>query len=139
MNVSRAFEEIRDLVETRRSILLKELEELDRFLRVCDTTLSDDIAIASEPLWKKLQEIHGPSISYPSNATLMALVAQILRDAGRPLSRNEIHRRLIALGARIPGDDPAKNLGTILWRSEILETKNRMYWFVGEERPPHTG
>lgn len=135
MSVSRAFEEILKLASARRDLLLRELDVLDTFLRDCQNFQGNDAKILSEPLWAKLQEIHGQSVIYPTNAAIIEAVLKILSRTGRPMSRNEIHRQLLAAGIHVPGEDPAKHLGTILWRADSVETKNRRYWFTGEERP----
>lgn len=135
MSVSRAFEEILELASARRDLLLRELDVINAFIRDCRSFQDNDARILSEPLWTKLQEIHGQSVIYPANAAIVETVLKILRRTGRPMSRKEIHRQLLAAGIHVPGEDPAKHLGTILWRADSVESINRRYWFTGEERP----
>lgn len=135
MNVDRAIAVVRELAQARREMLLKELDELDAFLRICDSTEERDVRILTEPLWAKLQDIHGPALAMPTVDRIVEAVAHILRKVGYPLGRGELHRHLIASGVTVPGDHPAKYLGTILYRSGQITTKGRLYWFKDEERP----
>lgn len=133
--VDKAIVELRDLVAARRERLLRELYELEVFLRVCDSVQDDQSAASSEALWKALQAIHGPSAASPTPKAVVEAASAILREVGRPLARKDLLRRLIAAGVAIPGKAAEKNLGTILWRSGVIETVDRTYWFVGEEKP----
>ena len=40
-----------------------------------------------------------------------------------------------AAGIEVGGTDPAKNLGTVLWRSGRFDNAGRVYWFKEEARP----
>lgn len=82
-----------------------------------------------------MQAIHGPSAASPTPKAVVEAASAILREVGRPLARKDLLRRLIAAGVAIPGKAAEKNLGTILWRSGVIETVDRTYWFVGEEKP----
>lgn len=129
--VDQAIAELRELAVASREQLMRAIVDVDLFLQACDGLHSHQTKIATEPLWKALQKIHSEPSLRASAETVVAAVSLILRNSGAPLSRKVIHQRLEATGVKIS----AKNLGTILWRSEIIETIGRRYWFVGEDRP----
>lgn len=116
----------------RREHLLAEVHRLDQFIETA-TMLKNDGSLI-------------PELSHTSDRPLSSLrvlkasavadvASDVLRATGRPLSRGELYRKLRDAGVRIPGDDPLKNLGTILWRSGRFDNSGRTYWFKDEERP----
>ena len=61
---------------------------------------------------------------------------QIVLEAGRPLSRTALLRRLEERGHLIDGTDKAKVLGTNLWRSKrFYNLKGAGYWPINEPIP----
>lgn len=68
-------------------------------------------------------------------AELVTAAEAALRSAGRPLSRGELCEALRAVGVQVGGAEPAKNLGTVLWRSGRFDNTGRVYWFRDEPRP----
>lgn len=75
----------------------------------------------------------------PPPAVVVASAANLIREAGRPLSRREIHNALAGRGVVVRGSDPVKALGTMLWRSGkgvLTQIEGRGYW-VADEPVPH--
>lgn len=111
----------------RRDALLAEVSRLDQFIETAKSLESGGLGVAPAPAPLSAAEA--------TPAALVTAVSGILREAGRPLGRGEIFRRLQAGGVRISGVDPVKNLGTILWRSGRFDNTGRAYWFKDEPRP----
>lgn len=57
-------------------------------------------------------------------------VAEILREAGRPMTRGEIADALSGRGIVLAGKDVNKNVGTILWRHQerFVNLEKLGYW-----------
>jgi hypothetical protein len=74
----------------------------------------------------------------PKPALVAAAAVEVIREAGKPLTRRQIHRTLKERGMEIRGADPIKALGTMLWRSgaELLEqVEGKGYWVKGDPLP----
>jgi hypothetical protein len=72
----------------------------------------------------------------------MKEVVRILRHADRPQTRSELLEALANRGVRIDGHDPAKVLGTNIWRymkrtDEIVQS-GEGYWLNGRPLPSNT-
>lgn len=62
-------------------------------------------------------------------ARLMRECRQLILDAGRPLKRSELVRRLERKGFPIDGRDKSKVLGTNIWRSgRFRHVEGEGYW-----------
>ena len=73
----------------------------------------------------------------PKPAEVITLVKRILRAEQRPMTRTELLSALLERGMVVAGVDPAKVLGTNLWRSEEIEkAKFGGYWIKGEPLLP---
>jgi len=75
--------------------------------------------------WKRLSRPRRcvfASVAIPP-ALVVAEAAEVIRAAGRPMTRREIHKALSDQGIVVNGTDPIKALGTMLWRSgeDVLE------------------
>ncbi|SRR6266446_1262484 len=135
----------------RKERLLKELEEVNNFLR-----LYSRFARKTPP------KIEGGDASYPQdsmpldnpNSTGIRVTSQYVRRKeltpilttiilknGRPMTRSEIATALAAEGYPIMAKDASKNIGTIMWRlrDQFVNIEGRGYWprgvslLVGED------
>lgn len=66
-------------------------------------------------------------------------VAALLREAGAPMSTNELFVRLDAAGVTIPGKDKKNNLSAHLSRSDAFERAGKGWWFAQKQEPPEGG
>jgi hypothetical protein len=62
---------------------------------------------------------------------------EILKETGAVLKRRDLLERLRERGLNIDAEDPAKNLGTILWRNQDLfeHIRGRGYRWTGKDHP----
>jgi hypothetical protein len=76
----------------------------------------------------------------PKPSVVVAAALEVIREAGRPLTRREIHAALRdRKGLVVRGVDPYKALGTMLWRSgegQLLQIEGRGYWPANVPAPP---
>lgn len=61
---------------------------------------------------------------------------RLLRDAGRPLDRSELLRRLENTGFKVEASNPARFVGRTLWESsEFTHIPKAGYWLANEALP----
>lgn len=74
-----------------------------------------------------------------SQAEMEKLAREAILDAGRPLTRKLLLRRLAILGVRIGGADPLKNVGTKMWRArdKFVNLDRFGYWPSDVPNPDH--
>jgi hypothetical protein len=128
-------DDVLKLATARRKALLQEVARIDDFLSMAKALRSTKSDGSSRSFWQILEAAREPATVATSAADVIAGVEQILRAAGQPLSRGELHDKLLIAGVQVPGEDPVKNLGTMLWRSRRFDNTGRRYWFVDEPRP----
>jgi hypothetical protein len=64
-----------------------------------------------------------------SPAEIVEAAKALMRERGRPLSRSKIVRMLTKQGLVLPGQDKAKNVGTVIWRSKQFDNiAGHGYW-----------
>lgn len=129
-------DEVRKALARRRE-LISELRELDRFLKTADqfgSTVADSQAAEAA-----LEEVRESWRRAPRPSDLVEATLQILRLEGRPLSRGTLFRRLTGAGINMPGKDPIRNFGTIIWRSGRFDNLGGGYWPKDEQRPDAAG
>lgn len=128
------FDDLIDNAEQRRRLLCDELRRLDEWIaRARELRAAGDEAAGLVDVVDGGAPAEGRRGARP--AELVAAAEAALRAADRPLSRGEIFEALRAAGVRIVGEDPVKNLGTVLWRSGRFDNAGRVYWIKGEPRP----
>ena len=74
----------------------------------------------------------------PKPEAVVAAAVQVIRAAGRPMSRREIHKALAERDLEVRGADPIKALGTMLWRSgkdQLAQIEGRGYGLKGVDYP----
>lgn len=59
---------------------------------------------------------------------------EALLQANHPLDRNELLKVLTEKGVVIPGEDPAKFIGRVLWRSDLFENDGDGYCLADRPR-----
>jgi len=120
----------------RKAELEKELGEINRFL-----TLYDRFTAGTEPVGSDVS-ISGPGATYVITARtgrgksrgrpadFAEIMERVLRDISRPLTRTELVDALEQRDVKIPSDDKARYLGTILWRNRnrFINIPNQGYW-----------
>lgn len=125
-------DEIRKALARRRE-LISELRELDRFLKTSEqfgSTVTDSQAAEAS-----LEAVRGSWRQAPRPSDLVEATLRILRLEGRPLSRGILFQRLTNAGTQMPGKDPVRNFGTIIWRSGRFDKLEGGYWPKEEQRP----
>ena len=70
-------------------------------------------------------------------AEIVAIIQQIIREVGRPLTRGEIAEALEQRDVHIPAEDKQRYIGTIAWRhkSAFENVGGLGYWLTGEPLP----
>jgi hypothetical protein len=65
-----------------------------------------------------------------AGAALVPHIRRAILDVGRPLSRGDVVKALSDRGIRVGGDNPATNVGTIMWRAkgDFVNLKPHGYW-----------
>lgn len=56
-------------------------------------------------------------------------VSEILRENGKPMTRSEIHEKLISKGVTLEMNQPLKRVSKILWDAREFESTANGYWF----------
>lgn len=123
---------LRDKVLKRKEELLKELNEIELFLKLHrkfseehtpnDRTRPRDAnhltdMLNREPAVVLLGPANTPSQRSALNPMKFALLAEAaIRKVGRPMSRAEVVEAIESRGAVIPSSDKARYIGTIMWR-----------------------
>lgn len=67
----------------------------------------------------------------PKPEAVVAEAVAVIREAGKPLTRRQIHEALTARGMEVKGADAIKALGTMLWRSgrdHLVQLEGYGYW-----------
>ena len=73
----------------------------------------------------------------PPNPVVVSGAINVLREAGRPMTRRELYLALKDRGVVVHGKDPVKTVGTILWRArdQLVSHEGRGYWPATEHLP----
>ena len=117
----------------RRKELLSELREVDQFLKIArrlEAPVDQDASISAE-----LENVGTSWKEAPRSTDLIDATERILRSVGRPLTRGTLFQIMKDAGVRMPGKDPVRNFGTVLWRSGKFDNTGRTYWFKDQQRP----
>lgn len=112
-----------DVIEAARlrlASLKDEVVQLEAFIAMGERIVAgQDIAGADAPSLRPLPTLPRTRTG-PSPRQVVRAVHEILKDASHPLDKQAILRALADRGISIVGTNPAKNLGTILWRNQRL-------------------
>lgn len=143
----------------RRFRLSKELDKIDNFMKLYQELYpdvvkreepniklesSDNLVSASQKKKEQAknanrlyQEIEHLRVSpNPKPAEVIRVVTEILQENGGPMMRSQLLKALSKRNVILKGKDPAKLLGTNLWRSDVIESiEGAGYWIKGKELP----
>lgn len=119
-----------EIIEKAR-IRLKEIEEeaerLRVFLAVADELRADNPVDESESSVRDKSPDDDPDSATP--AEIVEQVRRLIEEKERPLGRGALVKILRARGVKLPGKDPAKNVGTVIWRSKQFDNiAGHGYW-----------
>lgn len=114
-------------------------ERLRRQLAAVDAFIADyeEVVPASAPATLPNYEFdltpplpsRGRKVRTPNLAALFEAAEMTIREAGKPLSRTELLRKLEQQGFSFPGTDKVKVFGTNIWRSKrFVSLKGFGYW-----------
>lgn len=84
---------------------------------------------------------HDPSLSrevpaYSTTAEIHEAVRAVLTEAGEPTHIRDVYKRVIAMGVRIPGMNPAGNLSAKLNSApDIVYIRSLNSWWFSDNRP----
>ena len=130
-------ERVLDGLLKRRDDLQREISELERLIafyqdqeeRSRSLLLRKKSSISSEK-----KQILTKNKGLPAKVASAAL--SLITRVNRPMTRGEIAERLIKNGMALPLTDPAKYVGTILWRNEkiFVNIEGEGYWIRGKRR-----
>lgn len=134
----------------RKAELLKELEEIELFLKLRDkfvrgTNVEQSPAplnmVVSRPAKAAVDAwmAHGRLARKRGRpADFADLMENLIRETGHPMNRPELADKLEFRGVEIPSDDKPRYLGTILWRhsNRFRNLPGFGYWLIGEPYSP---
>jgi len=96
----------------------QEAERLRVFLAVAGELEGDESTVDEHDSSSKLASSDSDTAS-PSE--IIEAVRLLIEEKGRPLGRGPLVKALRAKGLNLPGADPAKNVGTVIWRSKQFD------------------
>jgi hypothetical protein len=120
--------------------ILKQLKKARSELRVPGSRKSDgsDAAGTTGQKAKASSEARGGSRTKSDAYIVREFVRDALRQAGHPMTREQIRKSLEAAGKHLNSPKPLKRIGKIMWegvqKGEFRNTGNG-YWFHGEPVP----
>lgn len=78
-----------------------------------------------------------PRVPRPRPSDIAELMARIIREIGRPMTRGQIVEALERRDVQIPYEDKARYVGTIAWRNKGMfqNIEGQGYWLRGEPLP----
>lgn len=124
-----------------REHLRERLAELEAFLAVYQRLSGSNVEQStSKEIGDKSQTISDAVRKNTGGPGRLADAAEeVIRAAGRPMTRGQIVERIEATGIGIPSEDKARYLGTILWRQKnrFINVEGEGYWLKGEPIPPN--
>jgi hypothetical protein len=131
----------------RRERLLKELEKIEDFLRLYNEFAGDRETVSAPSQSaekrdlaprKKKTKTRAPRHSKLKPGAITAECRRILEKEGLPMTRGQLADALLKSGIKLPSDDPAKYVGTLMWRARATfeNIPNAGYWLKGKS-PKH--
>ncbi len=132
----------------KRDRLAAEIEQLDAMIARHDKVISDlaqmmgantapsrNADVRDTPLdTTSVETKRGPNGSPPEQIVRAAILA--VENAERPMTRYELVEAVERQGLVIGGNDKARNMGTILWRSGQFVNGGDGYWPKDSDPPP---
>jgi hypothetical protein len=125
----------------RKKQLEAELSEVETFLSLYPKFSAIAVDDAPPIDSKRVDATPAAQSSEPPNLDrrrgnpdqIASLVEKILISHNRPMTRGEIADEIERMGVRLPAQDKAKYVGTILWRKRALfkNHEGKGYWIKG--------
>ena len=117
--------EVIEKARKRLAELDAEAEQLRTFLRVYEDLSGQKVVDAVSDSGDSTETWEG----YASPAEIVAGARQLMTEHRRPLSRSRLVKLLTEKGFNLPGQDKAKNIGTVIWRSREFDNYSGWgYW-----------
>ena len=103
----------------RREVLRRELHELEGFLKMYQRFLDETKTQRVEPDFvSPTTQLFPPTVKRKVRpADLVVIIERMLRASGQPMQRGEIVDALASGNIELESQDPARYVGTILWRN----------------------
>lgn len=126
----------------RRARLAKELALLDQYIELHERLFGDARKPISATAYISEEgdtvAAHGRQEPRTRNdpKAIADAAERIICEAGRPIKRGELVRRIEATGLTLNTSDKGKYIGTILWRERqrFENIEGEGYWVVGGDR-----
>lgn len=119
-----------ELIEKARN-RLKEIELEAERLRVF-LAVAGELSAENGDAGSSIENDTASSGDDPTSATpaeIVEAVRKLIGEKGRPLTRGTLVKLLNKQGLKLPGVDPVKNLGTVIWRSKQFDNlAGHGYW-----------
>lgn len=108
----------------RRAELRQQLEEIEQFLKLYEKFAGP------QPAEKPLKAGSDERPETLSGMDLVPHIRRLILDVGRPQSRGDVVKALAARGIHVGGQEPATNIGTVMWRAKeaFINLKPLGYW-----------
>lgn len=119
----------------RREKILKELEILNKFIELYEEVFGPVPESTSSMPDQPAPRESRPARNPVPPAKIAEIAAQIIEEESRPMTRGELVDSLLARGIKLAAKDPAKNVGTILWRHEELFVNLPGWGYWLKDRP----
>lgn len=118
-------------VVERRNSLLQELVELEQFINAYKPATKTKSPISH----KKVNPVRARRRGAPNQ--FVALIEQVIKDAGKPLSRADIVSEIESKEISIPGQHKTKYVGTLMWREreKFIHIVDHGYWLKYQPLP----
>lgn len=131
--------ESEDGIRTAYNLLTAEIYQLQKVRQEIDGKLQKAKAardllrqVLFPGVAKKRRKLRGGT----RTAEVVARSKAALLEAGRPLERTELLKRITASGFKLEARDPARFIGRALWESpDFVHIKKKGYWLEGEDVP----
>lgn len=139
LNAERRREELAAEINKLQTLIEQKRRELERVKGFIDDYRAFSVGIPELPLIvTPASKRPGRKPVNPDRSIVGDQVEAILREAGGPLSREQLFAHLDARGMTIIGKDPQMVLSTMLWRmpERFVRLPGHGYWVADEPWPP---
>lgn len=126
----------------RQAELRRELSEVDEFIRLWakfggsesgsegEHTVSPNLETPASPPPLTLTPSPAETPRSPTRDLARKIARAAILKAGRPLARSRLLREFAEAGEPVSGQDPKKNMGTLMWRlkDDFVNLPGAGYW-----------
>lgn len=108
----------------KRAELRQQLDEIEQFLKLCEKFAGP------QPGEKPVAAASDERRASVSGMDLVPHIRRLILDVGRPQSRGDVVKALLERGIHVGGQEPATNIGTVMWRAKeaFINLKPLGYW-----------